>query len=202
MKNLDTSLTSPALALTLRAISIDDYSSVRFTHATAARAYLAGLHSDDEIAEIIRYIYGVQYVDELQLEDLIGAWLDGELIGTAGWTPADDHGKCARITSLTVRPLFARLGIGTRLLKDAEARARRAGFDEFSMRVPRNTVALFKKAGYEVTSRGIQPIGNTDLAVAFMRKRKLPAIESTHLAQPAAVEHHFPATATHVPWHK
>lgn len=137
----------------------------------------------DDVEAFRSHIYSLRYLDELQLEDLVGAWLDGELIGTAGWMPADDKGLCARIGSLFVRPLFDHIGVGSLLLAEAERRAGRAGFREFSTRVMPHIVPFLLKAGYEVTSRGVQPFGKVSCVVAFMRK--WPAVVSPPITIPA-----------------
>jgi GNAT superfamily N-acetyltransferase len=173
-------------AVVLRSIGLDEYSVVRFVHDASFRAHCAAHLSEDDVKAFRAHVNSPRYIDELQLEDLIGAWLDGELIGTAGWMPADDQGLCARIGSLFVRPLFSHIGIGKLLLAEAESRARRAGFKEFSTRVMPHAVPFLQRVGYEVTSRGVQPFGKVSCAVAFMRK--WPAASSQRIAIPAPAE--------------
>lgn len=161
----------PADQVTIRRVGMDDWASVRYVHATAFRI-LAG--SDCEPAEVEAFAAHVRtqdYADRLQSEDLYAGWLDGELVGTAGWIPADDSGALARITSVFVRPLFTRLGIGRRLALDAEARARAAGFGRFSARAPLNAVGFFEKIGYDVTSHGVHAFATEKgMPITYMRK--------------------------------
>ena len=87
-------------------------------------------------------------------ENLHAGWLGDELVGTAGWTPADDSGS-AGTHHVGVRPAAVHAhGIGCRLARDAEARARAAGFERFSARATLNSVGFFEKLGYDVTSYG------------------------------------------------
>ncbi|KAB2851680.1 MAG: GNAT family N-acetyltransferase [Hyphomicrobiaceae bacterium] len=193
-------------AIQLRPIGVDDFAAVRFVHDTAFRAHCASHFSELDAAEFRAHLRSPKYMDELQHEEIIGAWLDGELIGTASWMPADDHGNCARIGSLYVRPLFDHLGVGSLLLSEAEQRARRAGFREFSIRAMPHAIPFLAKAGYEVTSRGVQPFGNVSCAVAFMRKRQNasayltmpPEAPALSIAVPGATaDLSFPSLALH-----
>jgi GNAT superfamily N-acetyltransferase len=162
---------SPAEQVTIRRVGMDDWASVRYVHAAAFRL-LAG--SDCEPAEVealAAYVRSQDYAERLQAENLHAAWLDGQLIGTAGWIPADDSGSLARITSVFVRPLFTRMGIGRKLTLDAEARARAAGFERFSARATLNAVGFFEKLGYDVTSHGVHAIATEQgMPVTYMRK--------------------------------
>ena len=163
----------PADQVTIRPVGMDDWANVRYVHATAFRV-LAG--SDCEPAEadaFAAYVRSQDYADRLQTENLYAGWLDGELVGTAGWTPTDDSGVLARITSVFVRPLFTRMGIGRRLALNAEARARTAGFERFSARATLNAVGFFEKLGYDVTSHGIHIIATEQgMPVTYMRKHE------------------------------
>ena len=182
-------------AVDLRPIGLDEYAAVRFVHDASFRVNCAAQLAEDDVKSFRAHIFSQKYMDELQLEDLVGAWLDGELIGTAGWMPADDQGLCARISSLFVRPLFSRIGVGPLLLAEVEARARRAGFKELCTRVMPHAVPFMAKAGYEVTSRGVQPFGGVVCAVAFMRKGHCggPHAEALPSAGMAIAAHGAPA---------
>ncbi len=159
-------------SVVLRPVGIDDMSSVRYVHATAFRILAAEHHSDEQLAARVAEIMRPDYVREVLDSALYCAWVDGEIVGTAGWCPADDNGKTARIRKVYVRPLFTNCGIGGLLLRNAEERACRSGFVDFSVRANVNAIAFYKQAGYEITSHGVMPTyGNIDLPVAFMRKK-------------------------------
>lgn len=166
----------PADRLTIRRVGMDDWARIRYVHASAFRI-LAGNDCEPPQAEAFTaYVRSQRYADRLQAENLHAGWLDGELVGTAGWTPADDSGSLARITSVFVQPLFTRLGIGRRLALDAEARARSAGFERFSARATLNSVGFFEKLGYDVTSHGIHAIATEQgMPVTYMRKHEAAA---------------------------
>jgi GNAT superfamily N-acetyltransferase len=158
--------------VSLRPVGFDDWASVRYVHATAFGTLGHRHHTRAEIDAFARRVRSHGYAAQMQREHLVAAWLEGELVGTAGWTPADDSGVLARITSVFVRPLFTCGGIGTRLVSDAEARARAAGFERFSARVPLNAVGFFEKLGYEVSSHGVHALTNEHcMQVVYMRKK-------------------------------
>lgn len=162
----------PADQLTIRRVGVDDWAGVRYVHATAFRVLAAGECEAGEIDAFAGYVRSQDYANRLAAENLHAGWLDGELVGTSGWIPADDSGALARITSVFVRPLLTRIGIGSRLAMDAEARARAAGFERFSTRAMLNSVGFFERLGYEVTSYGVHAISPAyGMPVTYMRKR-------------------------------
>jgi GNAT superfamily N-acetyltransferase len=175
-------LTSPADRMAIKPLGVDDWAGVRYVHTSAFRG-LAGTHfSETEVDAFTQYARSQDYADRLLLENLHTGWLDGELVGTAGWTPADDCGSQARITSVFVRPLFTRMGLGRRLVLDAEARARAAGFQRLCVRATLNCVGFFEKLDYDVTSYGVQAImSDQPMPVTYMRKR-LPLNASIEVA--------------------
>lgn len=172
--------TSASAADFLRAVEvspalIDDMSSIRHLHASSARRLAAGMLSETEIAAFVDHIYSEAYssrVAEVVLaRRLATARLHGELIGTAGWTPANDSGAVARLIAVFVSPLYAQRGIGKVLVQSAETQARAAGFSIFTMRAPLGASGFFERIGYDVASHGVWPLTrDAALPVAFLRK--------------------------------
>ena len=77
----------------------------------------------------------------------------------------------ARLVGVFISPLYARLGIGRRLVAAVEVQARRAGFTTFTIRAPLGASPFFERVGYEVASHGVWPITReVALPVAFLRK--------------------------------
>lgn len=160
-----------AYAATIRPVSIDDMSLVRYLHASAFRYMAAGRHSEHEIEAFRKAVYSAAYADCILATGCYAAWIEGEMIGTAGWCPSDDTGLVARITNVFVRPLFSGGGLGRLLTQHAEERARRAGFKELSVRATLNATQFFERLGYEISAHGVQSIAPAiDLPVLFMRK--------------------------------
>ncbi len=158
----------------LRPIEIDDLSSVRYVHTTAFRMLASQTYNPDEIEALVEQIRSPAYADQILGTEAVGAWFGDELVGTAGWSHANDTGHIARISDVFVQPLFCGLGIGSLLVKDAEERAARAGFTEVSVRVTQNAIPFFKRLDYLVSSYGVRgTLAGIDLQVAFMRKSGL-----------------------------
>lgn len=160
-----------AAAVTLRRIEVEHLSTVRYIHAASLRLHAAQVLSEDEINAFTTHVYSAAYGDHLLRQDLYGAFTEGELLGTAGWTVADDTGTSVRLRSIFVRPLFTGIGLGRRLVHGVEEEARNAGFHAFSVRATLNAAPFFERLGYSVTSHGVRHLfGERTLPVAFMRK--------------------------------
>lgn len=158
-------------AITIRRIGIDDHSNVRYLHIKSMTAQSVDALSEAEIAAFGAFVNSPAYSDALIAEDVYGAFIDGQLIGTASWHVNGDDGRTARISSVFVDPMFARLGIGGRLLAEVEARAAQSGFSQFGISTTINAVPFFEKLGYREASRGVKTLGpETSLPVAFLRK--------------------------------
>lgn len=170
--------------LVLRPVGLDDWASVRYVHTASFRAHAGGHFAESELDAFAKLVRSQRYIDRLLGENVHAAFLEDQMVGTCGWTPADDNGALARITAIYVRPFFTRMGIGRQLVTDAEARARTAGFERFSVRVTFNAVGFFEKLGYDVTSYGIQAL-TTDqgLPVTYMRKRMQAEVGAETAAQ-------------------
>jgi N-acetylglutamate synthase-like GNAT family acetyltransferase len=159
--------------LSLRRIGVDDFSDLRYLHATSLRAQTLDVLSEEEIAAFVRLVYSPAYSTLVMKEDLQGAWLDAELVGTVSWHPAGNSGSTASIGGIFVR--HPRLGIGRRLLAEAEARAHQSGFERVSACATANAVPFFLRFGYEPVSRGVRSLSlGCVLPVTFVKKR-LPA---------------------------
>lgn len=162
----------PPDLLRIRPIGIDDWSDVRYVHANAFRTIVAPHVSPDTVAAFMDALGGPGYADRLGACDLNGAWLDGELVGTAGWRRVDDSTDLARIEGLFVRPLFTFMGIGSALLALAESRARDAGCAAFTATVPPVSVPFLLRFGYDIAAHGVDlPGAPFDEPMFLMRKR-------------------------------
>ena len=158
-------------AAVLRPVEIDALSSVRYVHAAALKRDASSVLSEGEIDAFARHVYSQSYTDSLIRQDLVGAFLGPELVGTAGWSVADDQGSAARIRSVFVLPMFSGMGLGSRLLAEAERRAVAAGFPVLLLRATLNAVSFFEARGYATTSQGVHALpGGVGLPVSFMRK--------------------------------
>src|SRR5690349_16385453 len=87
----------PPEYLRIRPIGIDDWSAVRYVHENAFRTNVAP-HVEAEAADaFLQSLREPEYTEQLAAIDLTGAWLHGELAGTAGWRRVDAGAPVARI---------------------------------------------------------------------------------------------------------
>lgn len=165
----------PHGAVEIGTAEIDEMSSLRHLHASSARRLAAGMLSESEIDAFAAHIYTETYsqriAEVVQARRMLAARLAGGLIGTAGWTPANDAGAVARLVGVFVAPLHARQGVGRALVEMIEAQARQAGFSMFTVRAPLGAAEFFLHLGYEAASHGVWPLTReVALPVAFLRK--------------------------------
>jgi putative acetyltransferase len=158
-------------AVALRRIGLDDHADVRYLHSRAMQAQVGDALTDGELGAFLAFVRSPPYSDQLCTEEVHGAFVDGRLVGTASWLANGDDGETARIASVFVHPMFARLGIGGRLLAEVEARAAQSGFDRLGASATINAVPFFERYGYAEASRGVKAFGPAWLPVAFLRKR-------------------------------
>ncbi len=172
----------------LKPVTLDDLASVRYVHG-ASFSFLSGpQHSEEEVQAQIDTINSKQYVDQILANNTYCAWIGDEIVGTAGWCPADDSGHTARINLVCVRPLFHNMGIGRLLIRDAENRAKNAGFFDFSVRSNINAVSFYQRHGYSISSHGIMHTRmKIDLPVAFMRKYGIPVNQNIPVSIPEQI---------------
>jgi len=156
-------------------LGIDDFSSVRYLHARALRAHTGAVLSEAEVKSFINLVNSPAYIELLLKEELTGAWLEGELVGTVGWQSTGDNGTTARVGSLFVA--HPRMGIGRRLLQTFETRASQCGFHHFTTGVTANAVPFFLRHGYRVVSRGLRQLTpDCGLPVTFLKKTPQPPV--------------------------
>jgi N-acetylglutamate synthase-like GNAT family acetyltransferase len=155
--------------LQVRLIGFDDFSDLRYLHATSLTAHTAAALSEAEIASFVALVYSPCYPDMLLREEVYGGWIDGALVGTCAWHVDPNDSLAARIGPLFVA--HTRLGIGRQLLAIVEARAGQSGFREFAAWSTGNAVPFFERLGYQVASRGVKVLSPAcRLPVTFMRK--------------------------------
>ena len=171
MSNTKTLTHSITDMIKTRVSTVDDFASIRYLHRLSVKVLGTAYHSDLELAARMALIETNQYAKELYYQKLHTAWIDNELVGTAGWTEHDPEEKSAYITSIYTHPLFAREGIGQMMLERAETSARKAGFTKLMVRANLNASSFFTAKGYELIIHDTEAAG-TDifLPVAIMHK--------------------------------
>ncbi len=159
----------------LRAVTVDDIAAIRYVHKAAFQSYSAEYHTPQEMEAFLHMLRHPDYGLEILNSHLAIATIGGEIVGTAGWVGADDRGTAARLRKVFVRPMFGGAGIGRMLVLDAETRASRAGFFDFSVRSSVSSIAFYKRLGYRISSHGVFATPNgVDLPITYMRKAAQP----------------------------
>lgn len=158
-------------AVEIRPARLEDLSSIRYLHSASFRALATPILGADEAETATKFIRSSAYADKLFADKLFAAFIEQQLVATAGWATPTSGSSGARLRSLYVSPLFGGLGIGRRLVDLIEADARQAGYTSYSVRATANVVGFFERLGYRVTSQGVRNLeGNLALPVFFMRK--------------------------------
>jgi GNAT superfamily N-acetyltransferase len=162
---------SRELPVELRSLGIDDLSDIRHVHATALRVQEAEHLREEQCDALIDYVRSWAHSDIILESMTLGAFYEGRLCGTAGWKAAEGSLGTARITSVCVEPLFAGLGLGSRLLRAIEAQAEGLGFVTLTVRTPPGASGFFQRLGYQISSHStwMSPAG-VSIPVAFLRK--------------------------------
>ena len=83
----------------------------------------------------------------------------------------DPQTDAAKIRAFFVHPLWARRGLGTRLLQQCERAAQAAGFTRFEMAATLTGVPLYQARGYHVVASASVPLcGSSTLPVVIMAR--------------------------------
>lgn len=158
-------------AIAVRPATLDDLSSIRYLHATAFRLQADDYFISEEIEQFRELVYSPSYADAVIAAHLVTAWLDGDLAGTAGWTPAPSAPATALIRFVFVRPPYTRMGIARRLVADAERAARSHGLSRLAVDAPANAANFFTRLGYRPAALPLKSLtGDFGLPVRRMVK--------------------------------
>ncbi|MEZ5819051.1 MAG: GNAT family N-acetyltransferase [Hyphomicrobiaceae bacterium] len=160
-----------SLNLTIREADLDHWAEIRDLHAMAFRRLCDPAIEAQQRDAFVERIYEPDYTHALQTQDLIVAWFDRTIIGTAAWVPLDDRAAIARIASVYTSPFFGRLGIGALLVRASEERASLAGYRRFAARTFLPYAGFFERLGYSRSSHDLERIGTgTGIPVVHLKK--------------------------------
>lgn len=158
-------------AVSLRAYRPVDLPDVRHVHDLAFRTLAAAQHNRAQIDAHAALIAAPEYEADLERSNLLLAWHAGAgLVATAGWLAMADRPLTARIRKVFVHPDWARRGLASDLVREAERRAAMAGFPRLFVRANINAVPLYLSLGYREESRGVMPAMGQNLPVVYMAK--------------------------------
>jgi GNAT superfamily N-acetyltransferase len=157
--------------LSLRAMTEADIAAVRALHNRSFAALAQAHHSPIQIAAHEAAIAAAAYADDLRRSNIVLALRGADIVASAGWLALAEEPGTARIRKVFVDPALARRGLATRLVLDAEDRARAAGHTRMFVRANVNAVPLYQKLGYTKLRDGTMDVApGVTLPVVFMAK--------------------------------
>lgn len=174
----------------LRVATAEDVPAITALIADSVRCLQAGDYTAGQIEGSLKTVFTV---DNQLIADgtyFVALSDDRTFAGCGGWSyrktlyggdsqiekaepqPLDPAVDAAKIRAIFVSPKFARRGLGTLLLKEAEAAAMAAGFRRFEMGSTLTGVALYALMGYREIGRVMVPVGGDErIEVVRMEKR-------------------------------
>jgi GNAT superfamily N-acetyltransferase len=175
----------------LRVAATEDVSAIGALIAASVRALQAADYSTGQREGALATVFTV---DSQLIADgtyFIAMDDDGRMAGCGGWSyrktlyggdhqvekiapeRLDPNVDAAKIRAIFVHPDFARMGVGSLILKAAEDAASAAGFRRFEMGSTLTGVALYTLKGYREATRIEVPVGGGEtIGVVRMVKEK------------------------------
>ena len=162
----------------LRVATPDDLEAIRTLIDASVRALQASDYSPGQIDASLKTVFTT---DSQLIADgtyFVAVAEDGSLAGCGGWSKrktlyGGDHQvervepelldpatEAAKVRAIFVHPRFARMGLGSMILKAAEDAAVEAGFRSFEMGSTLTGVALYSLKGYGEVDRVMVPVGD------------------------------------------
>ena len=161
----------------LRVATADDVAGIRGVIDASVRELQAGDYSAAQIEAALATVFTIDsqlIADGTYFVALTG---DAEMAGCGGWSKrrtlyGGDHQvekivpelldpavDAAKVRAIFVHPRFARMGLGSLILKASEESALAAGFKRFEMGSTLTGVALYSLKGYVEVDRVAVPVG-------------------------------------------
>lgn len=175
-------------AVTLRRARRGDIPAIDVMHALSVRALGANDYTAQEIAVFLHSLgtYDPSLIDDGTYFVMEHA---GRVVGSGGWSRRLPHGSArgaecfslspqsAKIRSIFVHPGYARLGLGSRLVRHAEGEAAAAGHRLLELWSSLTAVPLYRKLGYQAVAPMAIPCANGAALPAVHMARLVPATD-------------------------
>jgi GNAT superfamily N-acetyltransferase len=174
----------------LRVAGVEDVAGILELIGASVRGLQAGDYSAAQIEASLATVFTI---DSQLIADgtyFVALSESGELAGCGGWSKrrtlyGGDHQvervvpelldpavDAAKVRAIFVHPKFARMGLGSLILKAAEDAAVAAGFRRFEMGSTLTGVALYSLKGYREVERIAVPVGGGE-AIEVVRMVKV-----------------------------
>jgi GNAT superfamily N-acetyltransferase len=175
----------------LRIATQDDLEAIRTLIDASVRGLQVGDYSPEQIDASLKTVFTT---DSQLIADgtyFVVVAEDGSLAGCGGWSKRktlyggdnqveriepellDPASDAAKVRAIFVHPRFARMGLGSLILRAAEEAAVDAGFRRFEMGSTLTGVALYALKGYREVDRVIVPVGDGE-SIEVVRMVKDP----------------------------
>lgn len=151
--------------VTVRPARPDEQSAILTLHQASIRAFGPEAYNPEQVdawAQTDQQDYPIDEADHR----FVVAERTGELAGFG-----DLDYSAAEITAVYVHPDHTRTGIGTSILEDLEAAARRHGVEQLGLLASKNAVGFYTAADYEVMETRMHRTGGETLECLWMEKR-------------------------------
>ena len=100
---------------------------------------------------------------------------DGEIVATAGWAPAPEHGEgIVLLRSVFAHPKTHGQGLGRAIVAAVELAARRANFRTMRVASAFSSVAFYRRLGYRVHDAARVDAADSSIDLLLMDKRLAP----------------------------
>ncbi|MBI5580635.1 MAG: GNAT family N-acetyltransferase [Deltaproteobacteria bacterium] len=175
------------MEISIRLAVMDDVPALKELIPRSVRELSRGYYTPQQIESAIKYIFGVD-TQVISDRTYYVAEAEGQVVGCGGWSkrktmfggdqmkaaqdPMLDPKKDAgRIRAFFIHPVWARKGIGRRIIQACEEAAIADGFTRMELVATLPGEPLYAAMGYEVTQRMDIPMRDgTTLAAAYMKK--------------------------------
>ncbi len=171
----------------IRVAQMDEVPALTELIARSVRALGAGYYSPRQIELSLIHVFGV---DTLLIHDQTYYVIDDDSVyaGCGGWSKRrtlfggdqiksgednllDPTQEAARIRAFFIDPLYARRGLGKRLLETCETAAQQAGFSRFELAATLSGVPLYEACGYRAVKELLVPMPENEvLPIVQMEK--------------------------------
>lgn len=197
MSSREDSSAPAAGEILLRRARRDDVPAIDAMHALSVRALGA---ADYTAAEIEAFLHSLHTYDPALIDDGTYFVLEhaGQVVASGGWSqrpphavlPQADAGQgrarafslspdSAMIRSVFVHPGYARLGLGSRLVRHAEAEAAAAGHHLLELWSSLTGVPLYRRLGYQDIAPIVIPCADGGGVPALHMAKLVPAASAT-----------------------
>lgn len=173
----------------LRVATYDDVEAIRALIDASVRGLQTGDYTPAQIDASLKTVFTIDSQLIVDGTYFVALAEDGKVAGCGGWSKRktlyggdsqvekiepellDPRTDAAKVRAIFVHPRFARMGLGSMILRVAEDAAKAAGFSRFEMGSTLTGVPLYALKGYREVERVMVPVGDGE-AIEVVRMIK------------------------------